>query len=203
MVAANFVSAVGQRFGRLLVVSEGTGKKRRVVAQCDCGTTKEFTLSTLRSGSTKSCGCLRRNRLKKHGHASHPSYQCWVDMIRRCENPKCKAYKHYGGRGIKVCERWRWFELFAEDMGERPSGLELDRIDNDGDYCKENCRWASRTEQLRNQRRTTAIEIGGETKSITEWAVYFGVVSASVASGRIRYGWEPRKAFTTPLRGKS
>ena len=131
MVAANFVSAVGQRFGRLLVVSEGTGKKRRVVAQCDCGTTKEFTL------------------------------------------------------------------------GERPSGLELDRIDNDGDYCKENCRWASRTEQLRNQRRTTAIEIGGETKSITEWAVYFGVVSASVASGRIRYGWEPRKAFTTPLRGKS
>lgn len=200
MVAANFRTAVGHRFGMLVVESEETGKQRRVVARCDCGETKSVLLSTLRRGSTKSCGCLRRTRLKKHGHSKHPLFQCWADMLRRCKSIGCKVYKHYGGRGIKVCDRWHEFENFVKDMGDRPDGGELDRVDNDGDYCPENCKWSTRTEQLRNQRRSTAIEIDGVTKTLSEWALFYGIVSPAVASGRIHYGWDAIMAFTTPVR---
>lgn len=201
MVAANFRSAIGLKFGMLTVLEEGYGKKRRVIVRCDCGVTKSVMLNTLRNGSTKSCGCLRVSQLRKHGHCKHPLFRCWADMLRRCKSSGCKAYKHYGGRGIKVCERWHEFENFVKDMGDKPDGGELDRINNDGDYCPENCKWSTRTEQLRNQRRSTAIEIDGATKTLSEWALFYGVVSPAVASGRIHYGWDAVRAFTTPVRG--
>jgi hypothetical protein len=110
-------------------------------------------------------------------------------MKNRCMNRKCKEYNRYGGRGITLCERWNKFELFYEDMGIRPNGLSLDRIDNNKGYCKENCRWATREEQNRNKRNNTFLTIGDRTMTIAEWAKQEGSVSFSTIWARIQYGF--------------
>lgn len=131
-------------------------KHRKKVSkyQCSCGNIT-FALDTeVRSGHTKSCGCLQKRINLKHGHYKSPTYQCWADMKTRCSNPKHKSYKDYGGRGIGVCSYWQEFENFYKDMGDKPPGLTLERINNDHGYYRENCRWATRAEQNRNKRRT-------------------------------------------------
>lgn len=136
------------------------------LCSCVCGGLTNVRSSTLRDGRSKSCGCLildqcrnRPNRLK-HGHNAvgkrSRTYSCWGDMIKRCTNPKAGNYVYYGGRGIKVCDRWRSFENFLADMGECPNGLSIDRIDNDGNYELSNCHWATALEQARNKRRKAA-----------------------------------------------
>jgi hypothetical protein len=119
-------------------------------------------------------------------------------MIQRCTNPKAFAYADYGGRGIKVCERWRTFTAFYEDMGDPPAGMSLDRINVDGDYCPENCRWATATVQGRNRRITTVLTYLGETRPLTEWAERMGIDYHAV-HGRIKGGWTVEKALTTPV----
>jgi hypothetical protein len=109
------------------------------------------------------------------------------------------AYKHYGGRGITVCERWQTFENFLADMGKRPLGKSLERVNNDGNYEKSNCRWASHKEQMRNRRTTKMIEWNGRTQSLVDWSDEIGI-SASVIHGRIRRGWEIEAALTSPQR---
>lgn len=141
----------GDRFGKLTVV-EDAGRDRRgqalVRCRCDCGKEAIARASRIRTGSQRSCGCLR-GRPTVHGRCGTPTYRSWVAMIDRCENPKRERYHRYGGRGITVCPRWREsFAAFLQDMGERPQGKSIDRWpDNDGNYEPGNCRWATPTQQ--------------------------------------------------------
>jgi len=151
------INLKGQRFGRLLVIEEaGKAKSRHILWRCicDCGGETRTASCDLRSDSSTSCGCKRI----KHGYArkgqAHPLHGVWRGMIDRCNNPKAKTYKYYGGRGIKICEQWERFINFYNDMiNSYRSGLSIDRINNDGDYEPENCRWATRLQQNRNKRK--------------------------------------------------
>lgn len=153
----------GQRFGRLTVLARDRSKKTgqaRWLCRCDCGTLTTVGSESLRGGRTKSCGCWRRESITWH-HTTHGlaprqnrprAYSSWYNMLNRCTNEDFPQYKDWGGRGITVCERWLEFPNFLTDMGERPPGLTLDRIDNNGNYEPGNCRWTTPHEQQMNTR---------------------------------------------------
>ena len=151
-------SLVGKKFGKLLVLNISNNDKwsnPMWLCKCDCGKTKIVRGSSLRNGLTQTCGCSRSGNLYalKHGMSNTSTYNIWSSMKDRCLNPHDVAYKYYGGRGIKVCTRWLKFENFLSDMGERPQGLTLDRIDNDKNYELSNCRWTTYHQQILNSKR--------------------------------------------------
>jgi hypothetical protein len=174
---------IGQRFGRLIVIGEAeryvapkTGKpSRRWLCRCECGGQAVSTASKLRSGHTKSCGCLQAENRTKHGHHGTGAYRTWDAMIQRCHNERHTKFYMYGARGITVCDRWRKFENFLADMGERPDNASLDRIDGAGNYEPGNCRWATRREQQRNMRSNHVVEFRGARRTVSEVAELTGV----------------------------
>lgn len=153
---------IGHKFGRLLIKElkyKKLGKSYYVYALClcDCKKEKLICLSSILSGRSKSCGC--RQGKYKHGMYKTKEYFIWSQMIQRCTNPKDKGYKYWGGRGISVCKRWLSFANFYKDMGKKPKNYSIDRINNDGNYCPSNCRWASRQDQAFNQRHALGISM--------------------------------------------
>lgn len=151
---------------------------------------------------TQSCGCLisdiTASRNYIHGHPKDATYWSWAHMIQRCENTKNKSYKDYGGRGITVCDRWKTFKNFLADMGDKPTGLLLDRIDNSRGYFKANCRWTTRHVQNNNRRNSIKYTHDGQTRSLNEWASILGIDRETIWA-RVKSGWSVSKALTTPL----
>jgi hypothetical protein len=204
------IDLTGKRFGRWFVISraENNSSGRACwLCRCICGTERVLAGILLRNGHSQSCGCFKREQIivrsTKHGHnpANGPTsatYYSWASMINRCTNPRNKSFPRYGGRGIIVCERWFDFRNFLADMGEKPNGrLSLDRIDNNGNYERDNCRWATRKEQARNTRRNRTLN--GQTKSITEWAEIYKL-PRWIIYDRLRLKWSIEKVLTTPVR---
>lgn len=192
------------RFERWLVVSESPKKngRRYFLCRCDCGKEAVVLLYSLTSGASKSCGCLQKEIAtlsgKTHGNSTHPLYHTWICMHYRCSDPKYVDYPKYGARGISVCERWAEFSLFADDMGERPEGMTLDRRDNDAGYSPDNCRWATAEQQNRNRRNSNMITAFGKTLSLAEWVEKTGIGRYAIR-GRLRGGWDPERALSAPV----
>jgi hypothetical protein len=198
----------GKKFGRLTALNYAGGLKWNCV--CECGALTTVWTNALKHGRTTSCGCYNKQRLREththHGHTrqgfTSSIYNAWKNMMRRCGTPSNAEFHNYGQRGIFVCDKWKQFSGFLEDMGEKPIGLTLGRIDNNGPYSKENCRWETVEQQSNNKRSNHPITLNGETKTISEWARMYRINRAAVGS-RIRIGWDPLKALTTPVKSKN
>lgn len=205
----SFQDLTGKRFGRLVVIClshrDSHGSHWR--CRCDCG--KEPVVRGYRLGKkTNSCGCLQRERARetarlmatRHGQYRTPEYRAWCHMIRRCYSTKASHYQCYGGRGIKVCRRWRAsFQNFLADMGRRPSPKHsLDRRDNNGDYTARNCRWATQTEQLLNTRQNRLVQFEGRTQPLAAWARERGISPRTLRS-RLNKGWAVRRALNESI----
>lgn len=205
-MSKRYAIAAGQRFGRLVAVSPTTiyGRGGWLV-RCDCGVEKAMQTSML-GGRRTSCGCLAadllRARMTTHGATGSPEHMSWASMLSRCHGASSeKNAAHYRDRGITVCERWRTsFANFLEDMGRRPSGTTLDRVDNDRGYEPGNCRWATPKEQARNRRTSRILEVDGVRRTLAEWSEASGL-SQHLIERRINLlGWAVGRAVTEPKR---
>ena|SRR3990167_6143621 len=206
----------GDRYGLLTVIKEvasksvSSGQKlRRILCRCDCGNKVESYLMNLRKkGHTTSCGCVRTERIVKflkdgghyvkHGRYGKREYKSWNMMKQRCQNPNNTNYPSYGGRGIQICESWNNFENFYRDMGKRPVGTSLGRMNQSGNYCPENCRWETYEQQNNNLSTNRLINYNGKNQTVSNWAR-----ELKINVGSIRYrlfaGWDPVKALTVPI----
>lgn len=209
-----FIDLTGRRFGRLTVLARAENHKKDVMWRClcDCGNEITTARSSLLAGRTRSCGCLARessariikkvnddgatNHNWKHGLSRTRLYRVWTDIKSRCINSSVPEFKWYGGRGIKICDEWKdsfsKFKDWAVSNGYADN-LTIDRIDNDGNYCPENCRWATMKEQCRNRSSNRVFE----GKTFIEWEEQLGVKPGTIA-GRIHKGWSIQQAVSTP-----
>lgn len=217
VAALRRIDVTGQRFGRLIALHHGSGSKSSYwQCICDCGKTATVALNSLKSGVTQSCGCLQREIVAernkanaRHGLTDTPVWVTWRSMHQRCYDPGQDSYHHYGGRGIKVCDRWHKFENFLEDMGQPEKGKTIDRIDVNGNYscghCEEcarlgwkaNCRWATTKEQARNRRNNVLFTFDGRTQCAAAWCEEFSM-PISTFWNRLDRGWSIEKTLTEP-----
>lgn len=203
---------IGQRFNHLVVIGEAQtrnkGTKNSVCywkCKCDCGKIIEVSTSNLTRNHSKSCGCFgiiaTQEAKIKHGYTGTRIYHEWVNIKDRCNNPKCKSYKNYGGRGITICEEWdRDFTKFRDwaMANGYDDNLSIDRIDNNGNYEPSNCRWADTYMQARNTRKNVFLTYNGETKTVSEWAEILGI-QVDTLYARRRYGWSDARIIETPV----
>ncbi len=192
------INLIGQKFGRLIVIRRADNDKQgksRWLCLCDCGKEKIIRGNNLKSGNTKSCGCLKI----KHGHRKTKTYRSWASMIQRCTNPKNKRYRDYGGRGITVCKRWMKFENFLADMGEVPEGYQIDRINNNKGYCRSNCRWVTAKTNNRNKRNNLYFTYKNKTQLLIEWVKETKIPYSTLWNRIFRLSWPIEKALTTPI----
>ena len=199
-----FIDLTGQVFSRLTVISRAENNKDGNVqwnCLCICGNETKALTGDLKSGKTKSCGCLNIENRLKHGMSETSEYKIWTMMKKRCYSNNATGSKNYRDRGITVCDRWlESFENFYSDMGTRPSSRHsIDRIDNNGNYTPENCRWATRTEQNNNTRKNIRMTLNGETKTMAEWGKALGIRKDTIHY-RKKSGWSDERALTTPVR---
>lgn len=190
----------GEQFG-LLTAVRPCHQRGRWIYRCQCGSEKSMWPCNAKAAGH--CGCVvfqkRSKSHTRHGNSYLREYKCWGHLKSRCLDPNNKDYHLYGGRGIKVCDRWlESFENFLEDMGPRPSPQHsLDRKDNDSHYCKENCRWAVAVQQQNNKRSNRLVELGGQVKSVQQWCAHLGIKSFTVYA-RLKRGWSVVDALQTP-----
>lgn len=218
---SKFIDMTGQRYGRLVAVSIfGRDRHKKILWNfvCDCGKEHIAAGESVRQGKIVSCGCFRDENFAKrntvHGFSRRYGkrkriHKIWTAMIARCKYVKDERLnKWYISKGIKVCDRWSEFKNFLEDMGDSydshaekfgERNTTIDRIDSKGNYCKENCRWATWKEQMNNHGYNTHIRFNGETKNLHEWAELFGIKPGTL-SDRLRYGWTIEKALTKPVK---
>lgn len=189
----------GEIYGRLTVL--GATKERNnsqvvYICVCSCGTFTTATANLLHNKHKQSCGCLRRDKPNgiTHGLSKTREYHIWAEMKKRCTNPSQKTFSYYGGRGITFCERWKSFENFLHDLGPCPDGFTLDRIDPNGNYEPNNCRWASRKDQSRNRRSNRFIVFNNETHCLAEWAEIKGITRECLKQ-RLKRNWPLDKAL--------
>lgn len=191
----------GLIIGRLHVLKETSRDRwgnRRFECRCECGQIREIRGTVLKRGESRSCGCLHRDNLRRrvtrHGHSRNnqttPTYRSWRNMLDRCFSESSPNYKYYGARGIKVCQRWKSFENFIADMGERPVGMFLDRVDNDGNYEPGNCRWSTARSQACNRRNTVTVVVDGVDRPLIEVCRERGL-NYNAAHRRLRRGFDP------------
>lgn len=201
---------IGKKINRWKILSIGgiKSRSRMVNCVCDCGAKKQVRLSALEQGKSVSCGCYQKENMSKiktkHGMEKSKTYRVWAAMKKRCKNPNSKWFHRYGGRGIKVCERWHRFENFLSDMGEQPKGLDLDRIDNNGGYSPENCRWTTRKINVRNS-TTAKLDIDdvmiikslikNTDKSMSLIGRLFGVHRRTITDIRLNKTWSDIKVI--------
>lgn len=200
---------IGQRFGRLLVLERADNVKGRAywLCQCDCGAKKAVMGKLLLNGSTQSCGCLMRERVAesahnraKHGDYKTRLYHIWKGMKDRCYLQTVSGYKNYGAKGIKVCDEWQQYIPFREWALSHgyTDKLTIDRINNDKDYCPENCRWATTKEQRHNSSQNHFLEYNNEKHTIDEWAEIINT-NYHTLWNRIKCGWSVEDALTKPV----
>lgn len=215
-INSKFKDLTNQRFGRLLVFSYSgkQGRKTTWLCKCDCGNWSTNVVTwALTSGSTLSCGCFSKEKLVegrnkhkcgvvKHGMTCTRVYNIWSGMLQRCNNPKASKYENYGGRGIKVCERWKTFENFYFDMGDPLETQTIERIDSDKDYSPENCKWATYAEQNRNTKNNSNFTLSGKTQCLTDWCREYNIKITTVL-GRLERNWAFQDALETPIKKSS
>src|ERR1700729_2291841 len=200
---------IGERFGRLVVIGPAFQKNGHTYRRCRCTCSarkvREGQQSNLTSGNTKSCGCFNREVAsqtamllpRRHGGSSLPEYGAWAAMHERCRREKAENYPMYGGRGVRVCRRWRSFKNFFADMGPKPTSKHtLDRKRNHLGYTPSNCRWATVLEQNNNKRNNVRVKIEGVTKTVAQWAAHAGLSKACMHY-RLRVAkWNPKRAIS-------
>jgi hypothetical protein len=202
----NFKDLTGQKFNYLTVI-EHAGKndinKHLYLCKCDCGNTTITVGESIKSGNTKSCGCMRKQMIVdknfKHGYAKQPMYNVWCTVKDRCLNPNNKSYANYGGRGICLSKDWDDYKNFHRDMSfTYKHGLTLERVDNEKGYSKDNCVWASRITQCNNTRRNHLIEYEGKILTVSQMSREYNM-KPYIVQKRISSGWSIEKALLTPI----
>jgi hypothetical protein len=188
----------GRVFNRLTVIDLSHTKNGKVFwnVKCDCGNFKTVVSSSLLGNNAQSCGCLQKENMTTHGKSKTHTYKVWVNMLDRINNKNNEFYYCYGGRGIKVCDKRLSFEGFYEDMGDRPKGLTLDRINNNGNYCKENCRWATDVEQNNNTSKNINILYNDKTQTLAQWSEELKMDYNKLYARLFTYKWSIERAFT-------
>lgn len=205
------IDLTGKRFGRLTVLgrSQEPSEKVKWICKCDCGTVKSINGNSLRNGNTRSCGCFKTENAKLLysglRQKNKALYGIWWAMRQRCNNKNSKSYHNYGGRGITVCSEWNAsfdnFYYWSYDNGYE-DGLQIDRINNDGNYSPDNCRWVDRETQANNRRNVKLYKIDGQEKSLPQWCREYNASYYTVRQRVYKLGWDIKDALIVPSQRK-